>query len=82
MVASCRVIWLVTVLINRLLLNVVVNSANDKYLNHVFCCMSLDEQSVALLEKFTADPEPLVAQSCQVALSMLEFEQSGKSFEV
>ncbi|XP_004508589.1 deoxyhypusine hydroxylase [Cicer arietinum] len=40
-----------------------------------------DEQSVALLEKFTADPEPLVAQSCQVALSMLEFEQSGKSFE-
>ncbi|XP_057438574.1 deoxyhypusine hydroxylase [Lotus japonicus] len=40
-----------------------------------------DDQSVALLEEFTADPEPLVSQSCQVALSMLEFEQSGKSFE-
>ena len=44
--------------------------------------MPLDDQSVALLEEFTADPEPLVSQSCQVALSMLEFEQSGKSFEV
>lgn len=42
----------------------------------------LDDQSVALLEEFVADPEPLVSQSCQVALSMLEFEQSGKSFEV
>jgi deoxyhypusine monooxygenase len=40
-----------------------------------------DNQSVALLEEFTADPEPLVSQSCQVALSMLEFERSGKSFE-
>lgn len=28
------------------------------------------------------DPEPLVSQSCQVALSMLEYERSGKSFEV
>jgi deoxyhypusine monooxygenase len=44
--------------------------------------MPLDNQSVALLEEFTADPEPLVSQSCQVALSMLEFERSGKSFEV
>jgi deoxyhypusine monooxygenase len=44
--------------------------------------MALDNQSVALLEEFTADPEPLVSQSCQVALSMLEFERSGKSFEV
>ncbi|CAL0310318.1 unnamed protein product [Lupinus luteus] len=40
-----------------------------------------DEQSVALLEEFTADPEPLVSQSCEVALSMLEFERLGKSFE-
>ena len=40
-----------------------------------------DDQSVALLEEFTADPEPLVSQSCQVALSMLEYERSGKSFE-
>ncbi|KAK4281249.1 hypothetical protein QN277_012770 [Acacia crassicarpa] len=40
-----------------------------------------DDQSVALLEEFMADPEPLVSQSCQVALSMLEFERSGKSFE-
>jgi len=44
--------------------------------------MLLDDQSVSLLEEFSADPEPLVAQSCQVALSMLEFERSGKSFEV
>ena len=42
----------------------------------------IDEQSVALLEEFSKDPEPLVAQSCEVALSMLEFERSGKSFEV
>ncbi|KAG5055362.1 hypothetical protein JHK85_007872 [Glycine max] len=40
-----------------------------------------DDQCVALLEEFSADPEPLVSQSCQVALSMLEFERSGKSFE-
>ncbi|KAI5444597.1 hypothetical protein KIW84_013020 [Lathyrus oleraceus] len=40
-----------------------------------------DDQSVALLEEFTADPEALVSQSCQVALSMLEAERSGKSFE-
>ncbi|KAI4301131.1 hypothetical protein L6164_034443 [Bauhinia variegata] len=40
-----------------------------------------DDQSVALLEEFAADPEPLVSQSCQVALSMLEFERAGKSFE-
>ncbi|KAF7818405.1 deoxyhypusine hydroxylase [Senna tora] len=41
-----------------------------------------DDHSVALLEEFVADPEPLVSQSCQVALSMLEYEQSGKSFEL
>ncbi|XP_051146709.1 deoxyhypusine hydroxylase-A isoform X2 [Andrographis paniculata] len=40
-----------------------------------------DSQCVALLEEFTKDPEPIVAQSCEVALSMLEFERSGKSFE-
>jgi hypothetical protein len=28
------------------------------------------------------DPEPIVSQSCEVALSMLQFERSGKSFEV
>lgn len=40
-----------------------------------------DGQSIELLEKFAKDPEPIVAQSCEVALSMLEFERSGKSFE-
>ncbi|KAI3889987.1 hypothetical protein MKW92_002669 [Papaver armeniacum] len=40
-----------------------------------------DNRSVELLEKFVKDPEPLVSQSCEVALSMLEFERSGKSFE-
>ncbi|EOA25554.1 hypothetical protein CARUB_v10018899mg [Capsella rubella] len=40
-----------------------------------------DEQSIALLQEFSRDPEPIVAQSCEVALSMLEFENSGKSFE-
>ncbi|WOL13285.1 hypothetical protein Cni_G22054 [Canna indica] len=41
-----------------------------------------DGECVALLEEFTLDPEPIVSQSCEVALSMLEFERSGKSFEV
>lgn len=40
-----------------------------------------DEGSVALLEEFSKDPEPIVSQSCEVALSMLEFEKLGKSFE-
>ncbi|KAF8085231.1 hypothetical protein N665_0676s0043 [Sinapis alba] len=40
-----------------------------------------DEQSIALLQEFSRDPEPIVSQSCEVALSMLEFENSGKSFE-
>ncbi|KAL1559247.1 deoxyhypusine monooxygenase [Salvia divinorum] len=40
-----------------------------------------DEESIALLEKFAKDPEPIVSQSCEVALSMLEFENSGKSCE-
>ncbi|XP_044501501.1 deoxyhypusine hydroxylase [Mangifera indica] len=40
-----------------------------------------DDHSVALLEEFARDPEPIVSQSCEVALSMLEHERSGKSFE-
>ncbi|CAK9150027.1 unnamed protein product [Ilex paraguariensis] len=40
-----------------------------------------DDRCVALLEEFAKDPEPIVSQSCDVALSMLEFERSGKSFE-
>jgi deoxyhypusine monooxygenase len=40
-----------------------------------------DAKCLALLEKFAEDPEPIVSQSCEVALSMLEFERSGKSFE-
>lgn len=40
-----------------------------------------DQESIALLEEFAKDPEPIVSQSCEVALSMLEYERSGKSFE-
>ncbi|KAL5994422.1 hypothetical protein ACLOJK_024472 [Asimina triloba] len=40
-----------------------------------------DTESIALLEEFVNDPEPLVSQSCEVALSMLEFERAGRSFE-
>ncbi|KAI3449745.1 hypothetical protein Pfo_006410 [Paulownia fortunei] len=40
-----------------------------------------DDQCIALLEEFAKDPEPIVSQSCEVALSMLDFERSGKSFE-
>ncbi|XP_077240280.1 ARM repeat superfamily protein [Tasmannia lanceolata] len=40
-----------------------------------------DKESIELLEEFAKDPEPIVSQSCEVALSMLEFERSGKSFE-
>lgn len=40
-----------------------------------------DEECVLLLKEFAKDPEALVSQSCEVALSMLEFERSGKSFE-
>eukprot|EP01018_Ginkgo_biloba_P034187 Gb_33072 [translate_table: standard] len=40
-----------------------------------------DKESIALLKQYEMDPEPIVSQSCEVALSMLEFEQSGKSFE-
>ena len=45
------------------------------------CCV-VDQESIALLEEFAKDPEPIVSQSCEVALSMLEYERSGKSFEV
>ncbi|XP_076926813.1 deoxyhypusine hydroxylase-like isoform X2 [Bidens hawaiensis] len=40
-----------------------------------------DEHCISLLEEFSIDPEPIVSQSCEVALSMLDFERSGKSFE-
>ncbi|KAG1361382.1 Deoxyhypusine hydroxylase [Cocos nucifera] len=40
-----------------------------------------DSESVALLKEFAMDHEPIVSQSCEVALSMLEYENSGKSFE-
>ncbi|KGN44702.1 deoxyhypusine hydroxylase [Cucumis sativus] len=40
-----------------------------------------DEKSIALLKEFSKDPEPIVSQSCEVALSMLEYERLGKSFE-
>jgi len=41
-----------------------------------------DERSVELLKAFSSDDEPIVAQSCAVALHMLLLEQQGKSFEV
>ena len=41
-----------------------------------------DGECVALLKEFASDPEPIVSQSCEVALSMLEYERSGMSFEV
>ncbi|CAA7390754.1 unnamed protein product [Spirodela intermedia] len=40
-----------------------------------------DSKSVELLNHFALDPEPIVSQSCEVALNMLEFERAGKSFE-
>jgi deoxyhypusine monooxygenase len=40
-----------------------------------------DSESITLLKQYEKDTEPIVSQSCEVALSMLEFEQSGKSFE-
>lgn len=50
---------------------------------HIFYLIEFaDDQCVALLEEFAKDPEPIVSESCEVALSMLEFERSGKSFEV
>ncbi|KAF0927239.1 hypothetical protein E2562_031182 [Oryza meyeriana var. granulata] len=40
-----------------------------------------DQESIALLEESAKDAEPIVSQNCEVALSMLEYERSGKSFE-
>eukprot|EP00249_Psilotum_nudum_P013840 c24542_g1_i1 orf=354-1322(-) len=40
-----------------------------------------DNDSIALLRQFRKDKELIVSQSCEVALSMLEFEQNGKAFE-
>ncbi|KAI3436262.1 hypothetical protein D9Q98_002315 [Chlorella vulgaris] len=34
-------------------------------------------ECLQLLQEYTSDPEPIVADSCIVALDMLEFEQSG-----
>ncbi|KAG2501308.1 hypothetical protein HYH03_001106 [Edaphochlamys debaryana] len=36
-----------------------------------------DSHTIALLRDFAADPEPIVAHSCVVALDVLDFEQSG-----
>lgn len=54
----------------------------DMDLKTFIFCSFIDTESIELLELFTKDPEPIVSQSCEVALSMLEFERSGKSFEV
>ncbi|KAF9593565.1 hypothetical protein IFM89_024199 [Coptis chinensis] len=40
-----------------------------------------NSKSVELPEEFANDDEPTVSQSWEVALRMLEFERSGKSFE-
>ncbi|CAH9114705.1 unnamed protein product [Cuscuta europaea] len=40
-----------------------------------------DDHSIALLEEFVKDGDSIVAQSCEVALSMLDYERSGRSFE-
>ncbi len=36
-----------------------------------------DRRCVSLLQDFSKDPEPIVAESCVVALDMLEYEASG-----
>jgi len=41
-----------------------------------------DEESVELLKEFQKDSEPIVSQSCDVALCMVDLERSGKPFEV
>ena len=45
-------------------------------------CTFVDDQSIALFEEFAKDLEPIVSQSYEVVLSMLEFERLGKSFEI
>jgi hypothetical protein len=37
---------------------------------------------VELLKEFQKDSEPIVSQSCDVALCMVDLERSGKPFEV
>ena len=37
-----------------------------------------DPQCLQLLQTHCSDPEPIVADSCIVALDMLEFEASGQ----
>ncbi|GIL45284.1 hypothetical protein Vafri_2444 [Volvox africanus] len=37
-----------------------------------------DSVTVGLLRDYAKDPEPIVAHSCEVALDVLEFEQSGQ----
>ena len=44
-------------------------------------CTFIDDQSITLFEEFAKEPKPSVSQSYEVALSMLEFERLGKSFE-
>lgn len=41
-----------------------------------------DEDSVELLKEFQKDSEPIVSQSCDVALCMVDLERGGKPFEV
>jgi deoxyhypusine monooxygenase len=38
------------------------------------------EATVALLNEYAKDAEPIVADSCRVALDMLEFEKSGAEY--
>ncbi len=37
-----------------------------------------DRRCVCLLETYSKDVEPIVAESCVVALDMLEYEESGE----
>ncbi|GLC34047.1 hypothetical protein PLESTB_000831600 [Pleodorina starrii] len=37
-----------------------------------------DSVTIGLLREFARDPEPIVAHSCEVALDVLDFEQSGQ----
>ncbi|CAK9148600.1 unnamed protein product [Ilex paraguariensis] len=63
----------------------VIQSLGSKsaLLKHEHCLVIFaNDRCVALLEEFAKGPEPIVSQSCEVALSLLEFERSGKSFEV
>ncbi|KAK7846044.1 deoxyhypusine hydroxylase, partial [Quercus suber] len=42
------------------------------FLSIVIATGASDDQSIALLKEFAKDPEPVVSQSCEVALSMLD----------